>query len=204
MSAYPYPPEPVDMLKRTDGPWKAEPSAANWVDSRTGLNCAMIRHGVLGTWCGYVAVPEGHPLHGKSYSDSVQVPMTFMDRFFSRELNVERDIGFLNMFLATIDPDRALGDQGHIALVLVLPAHQGLSYASPDDDGAWWFGFDCAHGGDFMPSEIIPPKLMKNWVYRDHDYVYGITMRLAWAIDELRQVIEDDPIDTKYQAENKT
>ncbi len=37
-----------------------------------------------------------------------------------------------------------------------LSVHGGLTYAAnrtPDHkpDGDWWFGFDCGHGGDYLP-----------------------------------------------------
>lgn len=196
------------MMHWPDGPWKREESAVAWVDSRTGLNCAMIRNH-FGTWCGYVSVAPGHPLHGKHYHDSVQIPMTYMDTLSTREIDVERDIGFINLLLAASDPDEGC-DRGHIALTLLLPAHHGLSYTDADADGAWWFGFDCGHAGDLMPYlsfDFMRFDFMKDWVYRDRDYVYGIATRLAWTIEEVRQAIDisDDDLsnETKYQASDR-
>ena len=34
-----------------------------------GLTCAL-RHGALGAPCGYVALPEGHPLYGARYEEA--------------------------------------------------------------------------------------------------------------------------------------
>lgn len=34
-----------------------------------GMTCAL-RHGFNGAPCGYVLVPEGHPLHGVGYDDA--------------------------------------------------------------------------------------------------------------------------------------
>ncbi len=48
------------------GPWQTEPDKRQWVDAATGLPCMMIR-GHMGFWCGYVGVPEGHPLYGDGY-----------------------------------------------------------------------------------------------------------------------------------------
>jgi hypothetical protein len=48
------------------GPWEAEPDVVEW---RTdGLACLIVRNR-LGALCGYVGIPEGHPFHGKAYSD---------------------------------------------------------------------------------------------------------------------------------------
>lgn len=46
-------------------PWESEPNFFAFVES--GLPCYMIRH-EMGSWCGYVGVPKGHPLFGKETS----------------------------------------------------------------------------------------------------------------------------------------
>lgn len=47
------------------GPWDAEPEdRIEWRDDATGLPCLMVRPD-HGAWCGYVAVPPGHPWHGR-------------------------------------------------------------------------------------------------------------------------------------------
>lgn len=38
-----------------------------------GMTC-VLRHGYLGILCGYVALPEGHPLHGVKYQDMDEWP----------------------------------------------------------------------------------------------------------------------------------
>lgn len=47
-----------------DGPWTDEPDRVEW--THAGLPCLALR-GPHGHWCGYAAVPPGHPLHGKDY-----------------------------------------------------------------------------------------------------------------------------------------
>jgi hypothetical protein len=49
-----------------DGPWQTEPDRLEW--RHAGLPCLATR-GPGGHWCGYVAVPPGHPCHGKPYDD---------------------------------------------------------------------------------------------------------------------------------------
>lgn len=46
-----------------DGPWDGEPDVAGWRDEVSGLACLMVRN-FLWAWCGYVMIPQGHPLHG--------------------------------------------------------------------------------------------------------------------------------------------
>ncbi|MFE7462335.1 hypothetical protein [Streptomyces sp. NPDC057554] len=45
------------------GPWSGEPDRDQWTDPDTGLLCLAIRFPRTGHWNGYVAIPEGHPLH---------------------------------------------------------------------------------------------------------------------------------------------
>jgi len=48
------------------GPWHDEPDRV--VFEHAGYPCILNR-GPLGSWCGYVGVPEGHPWFGKRYDD---------------------------------------------------------------------------------------------------------------------------------------
>jgi hypothetical protein len=47
------------------GPWDGEPDRVDF--HAAGYACLLHRAGRLGHWCGYVAVPPGHPLHGVGY-----------------------------------------------------------------------------------------------------------------------------------------
>lgn len=55
-----------DKSEWGQGPWQDEPDRKEWRDKETGAPCIANRNG-MGAWCGYVAVPPGHPLHGKHY-----------------------------------------------------------------------------------------------------------------------------------------
>lgn len=133
------------------GPWQDEPDRVDW--THAGLPCLMVRHPELGTWCGYAAVPPGHPLHGRT-RDQVD-----------------------------------------------LAGHRGVNYAAPctgvvchvpqpgEPDNVWWFGFDCAHGGDFVPAvgpalrlagrPDLADAIELGEVYRTLDYVQARTNDLA-------------------------
>lgn len=79
-----------------EGPWLNEPDKVQWTDKATGFTCLAVRASRpgdfdkklnmlagLGHWCGYVGVPENHPLFGKSYGDvdaDVHGGLTFADR----------------------------------------------------------------------------------------------------------------------------
>ncbi len=50
------------------GPWDDEPDALAW-RTLAGYTAQAKRSLPLGYWCGYVAVPPGHPCHGRERSD---------------------------------------------------------------------------------------------------------------------------------------
>lgn len=187
------------------GPWQQEPLAAlAWIDPRTRAPCAMIRN-YFGAWCGYAGVPEGHPLHGRPWRGRVQLPLTWIEAFMHRDVDILRDLGLLNVIgMRARDPLTT----GMLDLTMVLPAHGGINYAQPDRLGWWWFGFDCHHTNDQSPMLSDPahfgdhfPALTHTVLreetgglldreYRDQPYVTGIVTRLAWAIEDVRQAIE--------------
>ena len=56
----------IDRKGWPSGPWDNEPDRFEWRSQ--GFPCLAARSHV-GAWCGYVAVPHGHPWHGKGYAD---------------------------------------------------------------------------------------------------------------------------------------
>lgn len=145
------------------GPWDGEPDKVQWQDEATGLPCLAVRQPNLGHWCGYVGVPPEHPLHGKDY-DAVS-----------------------------------------------LAAHGGITYAdacqpaedeskdichTPDPgepDHVWWFGFDCAHFGDYSPhgkkleeERGYPFTIRQDEKYRTLEYVQSECVELAKQLAEVK------------------
>jgi len=57
--------EPIDKSTWGDGPWQTEPDRVEF--EHAGLPCLLVRNRT-GNWCGYAAVPPGHPYHGADYS----------------------------------------------------------------------------------------------------------------------------------------
>jgi hypothetical protein len=53
----------VDKSTWKRGPWDSEPDRVDF--HHAGLPCLLLRHPNYGSWCGYVAVPKGHPAYGK-------------------------------------------------------------------------------------------------------------------------------------------
>lgn len=86
---------------------------------------------------GYVAIPKGHPLHGKNYSDDSGLTVEQAD---SRQR--ENELPPIATF--------CFSGTGVVTLELAIDVHGGITYArdhapmdEPGDD--WWFGFDCLH-----------------------------------------------------------
>lgn len=128
----------LDRSGWESGPWDDEPDELEWTDPKTDLPC-WIRRGPVGSLCGYVRVPEGHPWHGGDYDNYI------------------------------FDCD----------------VHGGLTFGGCFDSkpGVFWFGFDCAHGGDLCPG-------LESWIphtgdkYRNIEYVKAECTRLAEQIDK--------------------
>jgi hypothetical protein len=61
--------ESIDRSSWGSGPWDDEPDRVEW--RAHGLPCLMVRVSSHGAWCGYVAVPPGHPVHGQGLDGDV-------------------------------------------------------------------------------------------------------------------------------------
>lgn len=57
----------VDRSTWAPGPWDSESDREQW-KTEAGFPGLIVRNN-LGGLCGYVAVPPGHPAHGKEYDD---------------------------------------------------------------------------------------------------------------------------------------
>lgn len=65
-----------------------------------------------------------------------------------------------------------------------VSVHGGLTFSGDtvpkvdiDWKDGWWFGFDCAHAGDYLPNLPMPFSRPEN--YCDMEYVTGECARLA-------------------------
>ena len=138
----------VDKSTWPRGEWEDEPDKAQWVDKETGLDC-LIHRGPMGSLCGYVGVPETHPLFGKSYDDAPG--------------DVHGGLTFAN----ACGPQDAETGRG------ICHIEEGAA-----NKKVWWFGFDCAHSGDLCPSPRMP-RLSHFETYCRISYVKTQTEYLA-------------------------
>ena len=128
-----------DSLGWPRGDWDGEPDKVQWQDALTGLPCLAVRNPHRGHWCGYVGVSEDHPLYGRNYMDT--------------DFEVHGGITYAD----SCQP----GDD----------ESQGICH-TPDPgepDHVWWFGFDCAHSGDWSPCEAKYEQ-EKGGVFTQHEY----------------------------------
>jgi hypothetical protein len=199
------------------GPWDHEPDKLQWQDEETSLPCLIVR-GPAGALCGYVGVPKDHPLHGKDYDPAydalytgdqggVHGGLTFSGpctdasranwekararlRAGTTKEEIKRfPIGDAARWVKTWKPfeDDYEGWVQHVHATAICHVPEG---DEPDD--IWWFGFDCAHAGDFCPEfESYREKgLSRDEQYRDLNYVTKECQRLAQA---LKLAINDYP-----------
>jgi hypothetical protein len=151
----------VDRAGWPSGPWDGEPDRVEFKAS--GFPCLILRVTHHGALCGYVAVPPGHPAHGKKWSSyensDIEAP------------GVHGGVTFTE------------GCQGEGPLsVCHVPAA-----GEPDD--VWWIGFDTVHAGDFAPAMDgarrgrVPD--FEYAAYRDIWYVRREVERLAAQLAEM-------------------
>lgn len=142
----------VDKAEWERGPWDDEPDKVQWQDEATGLPCLIVR-GPVGSWCGYVGVPEGHPWHGKGYDQCDDV-----------------DVHGGLTFASSCSEGPAEQSICHVP-------------APGEADNVWWLGFDCAHCMDMSPGmtayRAVLPRLRNPGTYRDSKYVTEEVRTLA-------------------------
>lgn len=143
-----------------NGPWQNEPDKAQGMDEATGYDTLIVRnHG--GALCGYVGIPETHPLFGVGYSQESEALRTALSR------RMEQPIGETPSF--TLLLSCALGGDIGPTPDVALQVHGGITFADTcreSDDPShgichiptngrpgkvWWYGFDCSQSGDLSP-----------------------------------------------------
>jgi hypothetical protein len=148
------------------GPWQDEPDKVQFRDAATGLDCLIVR-GPGGALCGYVGVSETHPWFRKGYSECLDnCGESWCEHSPGSRIGVHGGLTFA-------DSCRE-GDDESVGVCHVPELGQ--------PDHVWWFGFDCAHGGD------MAPKYAGEWrrrgfddgeLYRDIAYVRSEIAKLA-------------------------
>lgn len=126
------------------GPWQKEPDSLDWKDEKTGLQC-RIRRGPMGGLCGYAGVSPTHPLFGLGFNDMVPMP----DGWKEQALDVNK-MDVVGLFFSSLGGEL---NNNALRLSLLFSIHGGLSFGNQmDESGDWFFGFDCGHSQDYLPT----------------------------------------------------
>ena len=168
--------EEVDLMEVL----RQEGNEDNWEyqkDSR--YKCQIVRND-SGAWCGYVAVPKGHPCFGLNYD-------TIEDSY--PDLKIHGGLSYSEGLFSwkQLDGDRSELNE------MIEKRKQETDY--------WTIGFDCYHFGDLGPiTEIkyghVMPVRMKNGliedristlVYRTKAWVWNETNELAKQLLDIEQ-----------------
>lgn len=121
-----------------------------------GLPFIIWRHPETKHWCGYVGVPKDSRLHGKEYY-----------------ISTESENGLSKL-------EEAINN---------ISVHGGLTAAGElgdrSGDDVWYFGFDCAHGGDLVSYMFDYPQFGDESTYKDKNFIMTEVENLARQLKEI-------------------
>lgn len=162
-------PRKIDKSKWGNGPWQNEPDRIEW--EKHGMPCLMLRTD-MGNWCGYVAVNPGHPWHSKGYTSCTAPEIC----------EKQKADGYCDH-----TPEHILDVHGGITYANQCAGHICHVPKPGKPDNVFWFGFDCAHGGDGIPGyrAVLGEDGFFSRGYKDAAYVRTEVERLA---DQLKAV----------------
>ncbi|WP_313632516.1 hypothetical protein [Massilia timonae] len=171
----------VDKSGWERGPWDDEPDQESFTTNE-GLHASIVRPAWSGNLCGYVGVPASHPWHGKEYGALVKMT----EKQASTPIDPDRIsiISVLAMAMSENEPDE------EARIDCVIRVHGGLTYSGAgrkvfgEDSALWYFGFDCAHGGDKSPAYSRYGSSYEG-TYRDIDYVRNEIASLSKQLAEV-------------------
>lgn len=162
--------------------WEAEPDRDEFESS--GLPCLLLREPHTGAWCGFVAVPLDHPLHGKRGDVLVKAPASFAGRTLDPYRIARADLR------SDLPAIVQAGDV--LPLSALLPVHGGIwsTDVMAGDPPRWRFGFRCSHATDYLPRDINVDVLRTTTAddYRSHDYAKAEVIDLAAQLAALERV----------------
>lgn len=140
-----------------------EPDKAQWIDKKSGFDC-LIHRGPSGALCGYVGVPEAHPLYEQDASN--------LNRSDYEQIQVHGGLTFSNYCSPSEKPEYGICHTGEVA-----------------NKKVWWFGFDCAHLGDICPKYDEEWRYPEGGgPYKDFDFVKRETEVLAGQLRSLAPI----------------
>ena len=150
-----------------------------------GLQCVAGINSTMAHRCGYVGIPKSRPLHGVGYSDGSHALAEIWRQNKHGKIGAR---GIIPLVCHSNDdcpsPD------------VVFDVHGSLTYAGGhkafpvNNEGLWWFGFDCGHDCDEPIPEYASYSL--SGVVRSLDYVVTECNRLAEQLSSVKQPKGDE------------
>lgn len=142
-----------------------------------------------GHYCGYIAVPSGHPWYGQDYNDlnvRVHGGLTYGHAsHYGHALELARLTARISDCQESGDEPMRVFYQRHLNAESEHAGEECENLPSHSLD-LWWFGFDCAHYLDASSPEynarmrtLIPGWPDETGIFRDRDYVYAEIESLA-------------------------
>lgn len=133
--------------------------------------------GDMGCRCGYVGVPETHPLYGLDYSDPLPEGLKQRGEDVLKEPVGKR--GPIDIMCAAIG--------GNMKVGFIFDVHGSITYSGGDSypvqnpDNKWWFfGFDCGHYGDLKDTEACERYNLRKPTFFFEDYGEVRTLDYVW------------------------
>lgn len=149
-----------------------------------GLRCVAIA-GEAGHRCGYVGLPQGHPLYGVGYGEYSPA----LDAGWAAVCDSPiGDRGIIPMFIAMMSDNETIKPTPDI----FFDVHGSITYAASEadypvpHDGLWWYGFDCAHDTDAKDFALLTNERLRK-VYTEFGN-NGIVRDLAFVVAECEKL----------------
>lgn len=147
--------------------------------------CLIVLHGERQSHrCGYVGVPEEHPLFKVEYGE--QAPCITQEAANATTLGNK---GVMIALTATCSSD----GEGLVRRSpdIICDVHGGLTYSGGDkgypvESDLWWFGFDCHHCDDGEIEPLLHYSELAGRPVRSLEYVERECERLASQLAEIK------------------
>ena len=147
----------------------------------------------MGHRCGYVAIPEGHPLYGKQIDSQLKV--TLAELCNDEEMG---KVGKRGVWTLLGLPDN---EDDQVNIGSYFSVHGSITYADggknshhPIDSDYWWLGFDCGHYGDCPDYDLLEKlwgdNIMVQHRIQDRDIYEGCEVRtLGYVQQECKNLV---------------
>lgn len=163
------------------GEWEQEPDEEEFVWAE--LPCLIKRHPNLGHLCGYVGVPPAHP----HYAPKMRDKNTFMrkDLVIDGKVVVAGRPDLPERLIDISYEDIDIGVHGGLTFGEIGKGEHGWQ------EGFHWYGFDCAHSGDYGPYiDERSLAIHRNVTGRDGPASYETYKNWEYVKDETKHLAE--------------